>query len=1041
MSPAPEGRQRAIIGARLAFLVWLFEKGSALPALVEQEQDLWRRELNAQQSRFQRLLGRVAVAPAPHIPSPLTAAVRLRPAEDRVLNLSFESIRRIDPTGRAIFDPARPAVAVSIEFLGSRSDLLPLGVIPAAQAGDVFFGWVNLHSVSALAKNPAVLRIDALRTWTPAAGGSISAGNTTSGGGGGSETGAGVRLAVIDLGFDFLHPAFLQPIGASEEVRTLWLHDFALAPAASAPAGSIGRRFTGSDLQNALLWYEASSSSPKPEVIATHIQRLKDALGNPEYRTLVQQHGTGTAGIAAGNGHSSSPLPSGPAPVPGVAPDADLLFLAIGGHDEKRFADSLDVHSAFAAAFEGQTAACVALMANSDNLGPHDGTLGGEEALDDLLLLPGRAIVLSAGNLNHTPGAPPTFPAWHAAALIGSGAAPPLPLVLRFDSGASWPDCAEIWFRPPANTAASATIAIKIRNNPVGQPIPVSITAQPVTILTPADNPLDGTTVVAQLGWYQEADAYCLSLIFQPAPSREIVRSEWSITVPADGPVHGWLDRNNEGAGRWTGPTAQAGANATTLGSPAVAIRPLTVGSIQSAQGTPSSFSGRGPIRATLNAPHKPDLVAIGEGVVGPRGVPADRWNHLPSSGPYRTFDPPGTSYSAPQVAGACALLFERFGAAATWADIRQAILQAAVRTSNMPMAGSDGWDNACGYGMLDLNLLKSPPMPVMADLWLPKAEEDTGAEPFVAPVFWNSPALALEDAQGRALDATHVAVGEAIPARLRVKVKNRGAQPARNPDISVWWAPLGAVHPLPQSREGGGAWQADGFSVEDRNTNSQRVTDLDPGQSMDVIFNWIPPRDTEGRVIPHVLIATVGNEVDPFDPDDTLCAQNNAAALDIAAARSGTFATFNIIGSRDIDGVTIRSEAPEGRILIEEMPISALPWRDSQMFAEAGRSERPLYGSDDEVGDMAATLEASLEGQENIQTVTEALGVESLKLANGLATIEGRGSVTLRRLRIAPGARLALKVAVEHEMGDALHMLHLSGGRRVGGGTVRILG
>ena len=43
----------------------------------------------------------------------------------------------------------------------------------------------------------------------------------------------------------------------------------------------------------------------------------------------------------------------------------------------------------------------------------------------------------------------------------------------------------------------------------------------------------------------------------------------------------------------------------------------------------------------------------MGEGIVGPRGVPADRWNHAPSSGPYRKFDPPGTSYSAPQVAGA----------------------------------------------------------------------------------------------------------------------------------------------------------------------------------------------------------------------------------------------------------------------------------------------------------------------------------------------------------------------------------------------------
>ena len=175
--------------------------------------------------------------------------------------------------------------------------------------------------------------------------------------------------------------------------------------------------------------------------------------------------------------------------------------------------------------------------------------------------------------------------------------------------------------------------------------------------------------------------------------------------------MHGWLDRNNGEIGRWVGATAQAGAGVTTLGSPASATRPLAVGSVSSVAGSPSGFSGRGPLRRQPHSSRKPDLVAVGRECHCTAGTPHARRNHQPDGSTYSEFKP-GTSYAAPYVAGACALLFQQFGPAATWADIRQAILQATVRPPGMPPPSDGNWDPACGYGLLDLKALLSPPMP-----------------------------------------------------------------------------------------------------------------------------------------------------------------------------------------------------------------------------------------------------------------------------------------------------------------------------------------
>ncbi len=1049
------GRRGAVVGGRLAYILHLHGQRSSvqghesqLADLVAQERRLWQRVLRRSEGGFFCKIVRILCRLFHRenrlfYPSPLTAAVRLAPDKDTALNLNAASLSRLDPSGRATFDPASPAVAVSVEFLGGKADLLSSGFIATAQAGDILFGWINLNRGAALANHPAVVRVDALRAGLPCLGAAASPAGEAGGAPAASPlTGAGVRIAVIDLGFDFLHPALLRPAAQTERVRTLWLHDFVLPPDPAAPAGSAGRRFDDVALGHALAWYNSGGSGTVPDAINDHLGRLRTARGTAIHRTQIQQHGTAVAGIAAGNGRSSGP-PTGVVPVPGVAPKADLILIAIGGHDEQRFANDLDVHNAFVSAFEDDSAACVALMANSDNLGPHDGTLAGERALDDFLLQSGRAIVLSAGNLNHGDPLAPGERAWHGVAVPESNGRQIV--TFAFENGALWPDSAEVWFKVPAGETIEARIGIARTGLPTRTVIvtPAQGTPPaPTVVLAVTDNPATRTRVDALLLFDGDADAWGLQLFFRPAPGKRIVRTTWSVEVPSSEPVHGWLDRNNDGVGRFTGASAMAGANAITLGSPAVASRPLTVGSVDDATGNPSRFSGRGPVRAPGNGPLKPDLVAVGANVAGPRGVPVDRGRPpRRPSGPYRIFDPPGTSYAAPYIAGACALLFERFGPSATWSDIRQGILQATRRnpaTMGNPEVGN--WDRACGHGMLDLAALVAPPPPDTADVYLQKTNEDVGTEPFVASVFWQSPAISLVDARGSILEPARVAAGDAEPAGLRIWLRNRGALSAGGPIVTVWWAPFGAMHPLPGSGKGHGAWESSGFGIAGTPGNAQAIPDLGPDEIRTLAFDWIPPREPSGGFKPYVLMAAVSCEGDPFDPQDTLCAQNNAAALSVAASSRGRKIPFQIIGSDDTDSIVIWSESRSGTLRIEDFPVTALPWRESRLFATDRPGARPLYdGAGINSADPAVAMARRLEAND-IASITDIEGADRLFAGNGSVTVEGHGSLKLPRLRIAEGVPLVFSLSFDGDVGAAVHLLHLSGGRRVGGGSVHVL-
>ena len=117
-----------------------------------------------------------------------------------------------------------------------------------------------------------------------------------------SYTGKGVTVCVIDMGFDFQHPAFKDAEGRSRIKCVYMIGDEG------------GRKFTVEDEEAGTIEFPGTVYDT-PELLA---QLTTDSSAS--------EHGTHTSGIAAG---SRSPLGFG-----GMAPDADIVIIPLGHLDE-----------------------------------------------------------------------------------------------------------------------------------------------------------------------------------------------------------------------------------------------------------------------------------------------------------------------------------------------------------------------------------------------------------------------------------------------------------------------------------------------------------------------------------------------------------------------------------------------------------------------------------------------------------------------------------------------------------------------------------
>jgi subtilisin family serine protease len=927
-----------------------------------------------------------------------------------------------------------PFVSAFILSDASAEDLTKLGVKVRSQAGDIFTALIPLSKIEKLEASPAIRFIELARPLFPTLDQAVPYAqiNTLH-----TATppvrGNGVIVGVIDSRLDIYHPDFRTATGAT---RVLFLWDQFLSPTgteAGPPTASALPGFMPAGAGGSTYGVEYNQATINTE--------LNHATGTNAYLTVrhggsVAEHGTHVTGIAAGNGLGQAGT------FTGAAPEADIIFVSPFGTPGIALAsDNTFVLDAFSYIFARAAALgqpCVINLSSSDNQGPHDGTTLGEQFLDNLLLTPGRAITLSAGNSNQT--------AAHAAGNVPPGGT--ANLVLNYQSVVSggttfFPtsnDDIEIWY--DGHDRFNVTVTAPTTPATVIGPVAPGAT---VTQALPGGAQVVVTSIV---GDGRNGDNL-ISIIINRLTAPNIPLGDWNIALSGSTVINGsfraWVDRNNRGFSAWQPPFLRV--DEMTLGVPATAKRPITVGNHNKVAPTPaiSSSSGRGPTR---DGRIKPEIAAVGSG--GAANVIAPRSRNMNAAAPGALYvGMPGTSMSAPLVAGACALLFQCRGAATTQADLKQ-ILENTAGTTGLVIPSS-----AFGFGFLQMATACTTPAPSV-DVWLRDHPSDTGIEPFTGPVAWLSPDIEIMDRTATTLvpNPTH------HPTRrfnnvIRVTVRNLGTQRARNTVVYLYWADPATNIPFPA------AWNSSGICTGGLpdlpiEGNKLILPQLMPagtaGDSIQCHFGWAPP--VPGSNLHgddhFCLLVRLENESDPSQINvggwTSITAKNNIALHNVhvqeAVPGMDSDMSFYVVGSADQDSLIISSELPGGQVALK-MPVQALPWRDIKLI-EQSPARRAAFGCGNHFDDPLARLQATLHG-EDVGRLTDIAGAEVLDLRDGVATVTAARNERLfvPQVRVVEGVRMPVSIRIIKPKLDGkskyVHVSQYSGGRLIGGVTLEL--
>ncbi|MBR0648116.1 S8 family serine peptidase [Roseomonas terrae] len=816
----------------------------------------------------------MAVTPPPAAPDDAGAALSYAP-------LTAGLLLPGDPDGRSPVAglPDRlgePVFSVFITGDCSARDLADQGVVPRCRSGDVHTAFVPRSRLRSLEAMRSVSFIEKARGWSLDLGSAVPhAGMSQLHAAVPPIDGRNVIIGVVDNFIDIYHPAFSDDAG---ETRLLHIWDQTLLPAdgeASPPIAPelpdfipiIGQSY-GVDYSATQIAEELAAFNPPavpPYGIVRHAP--PDPIAMPAAKSM-RHHGTLVAGCAAGNGGGGSQ--------PGAAPGSAIIFVSPLDYDNglKRSVDNTGVLDGCAYIFaraQQLGLPCVVNISMGDNLGPHDGTTPGERFLDNLLDVSGRVITLSAGN--------GTGRGEHAEGSVVQGGT--TTLVLNYVMAGGRPprgsDAIDIWYG--GDDRFDVTVTVPTSPPTVIGPVSPGTSTSEVPV---AGVGVQITSLLHDPG--NGENTICI-LIIVPA-GEAVPTGGWTIaltgTAVTDGAFHAWVDRNNRGQVSW----AQPADHRLTLGAPATARRPITVAAhsnITAGSPTIYSFSGRGPTR---DGRIKPEITAAGLGVTGP--VPGNPRTNLPQ--PPGHASGTGTSFSAPLVAGAAALLFQCRGAGAHCADIKQRLIAAAG--TNGVVLPDDGF----GFGYLSMDGACTA-LPPSVDVWIRKTLADTGAGPWADETLHASPDIEILDLNGDPTDAPVPAAGGGVTRIVRVTVRNRGGQTARNIDVFVHWAGPFTDIASPM------AWMADGFRTANpvgppgeapfaRLSNHFVLAELPAGEAATVEFGWSPPAFAgDGAGSDRFrLLARLEHELDAsgMAPGAGLPGSNNLAQRDVRFALIG---------------------------------------------------------------------------------------------------------------------------------------------------------
>lgn len=534
--------------------------------------------------------------------------------------------------------------------------------------------------------------------------------------GGTTLDGADVVVGIIDDGCAFAHRDFLRPGTSSSRVVYLWDQARNPATAANGWVASADLPY-GCEITN----NPADARQYIDEAIGHHIgpgalireDEVYRELGyvHPRVLPALASHGTHVMGIAAGNGTSTMGFE-------GVAPAADIVFVQFptAAIEMGMAALSLLINDAVAYVFAraaklGKPA--VVNISYGGYAGPHDGTSPVEAGIDDLLALPDRAVVVSAGN---------GFEAdCHAHDTVKPGhSSTPLHWVVHpFDPTLNF---MQIWYNGTAKLELSLT-------SPGGEVLgPVKLGAHlNIVVAGSADvvGLIDHQTNVSnndnriEITLNPTMDDPTIATAV-PAPSGIWTVQLKNVGTAHEANVHAWIERDDAGhpgsARRRQSEFVTADADPEfTLASLATGLHTIAVGAYNTATQEVCRYSACGPTRPTggHRPRRKPEVCAPAEEEPLGRGVLSA------SSRKARATRMNGTSASSPHVAGLVALMLQYRchvqGAHLTTDEIRDTLRGAARQpplrenrhqiadpTRDLKRQANVPWHDVIGAGKID---------------------------------------------------------------------------------------------------------------------------------------------------------------------------------------------------------------------------------------------------------------------------------------------------------------------------------------------------
>ena len=505
-------------------------------------------------------------------------------------------------------------------------------------------------------------------------------------GGFGGRTGKGVVIAIIDSGVDFRHPDFIREVGGKRESRFVAIWDttrpFEQGNGQPGPVEyfkdvPVGTLFLREHLNDDL--------------------NGKTSLGNFD----KDGHGTGCAGIAAGNG-TAIKLAEAKAAAPaalkgqdytGVAPDADLIAIRVSKEEDEGFWNAWLLNAAcdWLDRLDGAKDRPVVISCSfGGHDGGHDGSIIEERWLTTWLEnrkadLPARLVFIAAGN-EATSG-------MHAAAPFDKNQLGKITWNLARGTGEATQRPAFIeLFVDDVNAKENETTSPKAFDVDV-DPAVGKITGGGV-------HPITGSAVV-----YLKVEAS--GSLELSTTSGKSFRADAYIYPPRDPKTGKPLGKFVQGAGN----LRQIGTPACTVGAFAVGsydFEPnfLSEGGLRESPemvvGGISPYSNAGYLR---KGGVKPDFVAPGQwhSAAVPNPVPSQVKappSEVDLSGHYQRFN--GTSAATPYAAGIAALVLEK-NPNLTSKQFRGLIEKHASRDKFTGAPPNERW----GYGKLDLEAVK----------------------------------------------------------------------------------------------------------------------------------------------------------------------------------------------------------------------------------------------------------------------------------------------------------------------------------------------